>query len=533
MRPPTHRTHEERGMRYVEPGAFTAADDLWTRLSMNYTRLEQEKYWPQNVYQRERQAQKWPGDIEGRTLLSWVALARATGRAPRYVGPMLERWGDEVNASGYFGREYGDDISEQQLSGHGWMLRALAELDRYDPGAGAADRANTIVERLFLPTRGAYRAYPIDPAGREAAGEYSGTHQKRVGRWILSTDVGCFAIGMSGLVDAWERFRDDRYTALIDEMLERFLEIDLASIRAQTHATMTGCRAILKLAEARAEARGEACGDAALVAQAESRFRLYVDSALTETYANYNWFGRPQWTEPCAVVDSVMVAMDLYRLTRKPEYVEFAQLAYFNALGHGQRSNGGFGCDNCVGGDGETDLFFKTTESHWCCTMRGSEGLARVAQYQIAEVDDGLLLPFGLPGEYRSGPTHLVVRSGYPKAAEWTFENRGSQPLSIRLFVPTWVTVSGAGSPVGADRLLAVVVPAGGSAVVSGSLIESTRPVHSATTTSAPSLSGYGVRTRGPLFLADYPDGAGPICDDYLRHDMRVEGSRKAFLVPG
>ena len=527
-------------MTYGEPGAFRPADDLWTRLSLNYTRLEQEKYWPQNVYQRERQEQKWPGDIEGRTLLSWVLLGQATGRSPRYLEPMLDRWNDEVNAAGYFGRDYGDDISEQQLSGHGWMLRALAELERYHPNARAEERANPIIEKLFLPTHGQYASYPIDPAGREAAGEYSGSHLKRVGRWVLSTDVGCFAIGLSGLVDAWVQFgTDPRYRALIDEMLERFLAIDLVAIRAQTHATLTGCRAILKLSDT--------LGDPALVAEAEARFRLYTDTALTETHSNYNWFGRPQWTEPCAVVDSVMVAMELYRKTGTPDYVEFAQLAYFNALGHGQRSNGGFGCDNCVGGDGEVDLFFKTPESHWCCTMRGSEGLARVAQYQVVHDDTGVILPFGLPGEYRSHEEHLVIASGYPRSADWTIENRGGDPLDVRLFVPRWVELESvspgaAVSPresttadvdgLGADRLLSLTVPPAGTVSVKGSLIESTRPVLGATVARDGGLSDRVVRCRGPLYLADYPDGPAPICDDYLRNDMRIDGSRKRFLVP-
>ena len=33
---------------------FFASGDLWTRLNKNYARLEESKYYPDNVYRRER-----------------------------------------------------------------------------------------------------------------------------------------------------------------------------------------------------------------------------------------------------------------------------------------------------------------------------------------------------------------------------------------------------------------------------------------------------------------------------------------------
>ena len=86
-------------------GTFSPSGDLWTRLHRNFARLEEEKYWPQNVFQRERAFEKWPGDIEGRTLLSWCMLAQATGREPRYLEETLRRWPSELNERGYFGKD--------------------------------------------------------------------------------------------------------------------------------------------------------------------------------------------------------------------------------------------------------------------------------------------------------------------------------------------------------------------------------------------------------------------------------------------
>jgi len=503
-------------------GQFIPSNDLWTRLSLNFARLEEGKYYPENVYRREKEAKKWPGDTEGRTLLAWILLQQACGRPARYLDAMLERWPDEVNEHGYFGHIYTDGISEQQLSSHGWVLQALAELERLRPDGPARKLAGPIIENLFLPTEGAYVNYPSSPADREEAGEYSGSHLKQLGAWILSTDVGCFAIGMTGLIDATIALGlEDQTSTLIDEMLASFLAIDLEALRAQTHATLTACRGMIQW--------GRHTGSASLFEAARERYKLYTAKAWTETYGNYNWFGRPQWTEPCAMVDSLMVAMELWRFFEADEFLHDAQWIWFNGLGHGQRSNGGFGCDNCPGADGETELFFRTEESHWCCTMRGSEGLARMSQYQVVRDETGtLLLPFGLPGDYRDGDCAFSVRSGYPHAAAWTFCNIGTVPLSLKLFVPDWVD----GVDHDGDGWLELDLQPKEERMIDGALRADERPLLASTKSIAPDLSAeLKLRLQGPLVLARYGEDWQPIANDYLRNDMTKAASRKTLLA--
>ncbi|MGF1451956.1 MAG: hypothetical protein ACFB21_07785 [Opitutales bacterium] len=517
-------------MRFCDFGEFLPTGDLWTRLCRNYARLEEETYYPENVFKREGVNTKWPGDAEGRTLLAWVLLGQATGRAPRYLAGTLARWPHEVNEAGYFGRQYSDGISEQQLSGHGWVLQALAELERWLPEGPAWQRAQPIIDNLFLPTADAYAQYSIDPSQREAAGEYSGSHLKQLGPWILSTDVGCFAVGMAGLIDACEAFgQQTRLKTLIEAMLGRFLAIDLVTIQAQTHATLTGCRALLRWARLTRQAD--------LVDEVAKRFELFTATAWSETYANFNWFDRPKWTEPCAVVDALMVAMELWRLTSTTTYLQQAQVIWFNALGHGQRANGGFGCDNCPGADGSTELAFSVPEAHWCCTMRGAEGLARMTQYCAAREGDSLFLPFGLPGDYMAGESRLSVHTSYPRNATWHLANGGSEALPVALFLPPWI----AGIPErGDDGWLRLTVPAGEVVEINGHLTEGERPLLPPTTrfaeqhgVSAVTGQPLAVRYRGPLLLADYGGGDWrPIADDFLRHDLRKETSAKTLLTP-
>ncbi|MBK1879730.1 beta-L-arabinofuranosidase domain-containing protein [Pelagicoccus mobilis] len=527
-------------MSFSPLGAFTPTKDLWNRLQRNFNRLEEEKFWPQNIFQREKAFERWPGDIEGRTLLGWVLLSQATGHAPRYLEETLRLWPSELNERGYYGRIYDDGISEQQLSSHGWVLQALAELHRWDPESPAREFALPIINNLFLPTKGAYKKYPIEPSSRESGGSYSGSHLKQVGEWILSTDVGCFTIGMTGLIDATEAFGlRDELSPLIEEMIGRFLEMDLDLIQAQTHATLTACRGVIRWAKL--------TGRSELMEEIERRYRLYIDLAWTETHANFNWFGRPQWTEPCAVVDSLMVAMELWLHTKDDVLLEQAQLIWFNALGHGQRSNGGFGCDNCPGSDGELDLFYKTDESHWCCTMRGAEGLARMSQFQAIVDGDTLYLPFLLPGDYEWDGLKLSIESEYPHEAKMTLRvvNNESSVKRLKLFIPHWWTEAKSSAGGLDDGWCTVSLHECEDVSLSGVLDSGYREILSSTRQFA-EAKGHAqafvgrVAYHGPLVLATKAgradeekdtDELEPIFTNYLSDTMDTERSYRRLIL--
>ena len=55
-------------------------------------------------------------------------------------------------------------------------------------------------------------------------------------------------------------------------------------------------------------------------------------------------------------------------------------------MGYAQRSNGGFGCDECIGSE-TAGVFLSTLENiyeaFWCCSMRGAEGLANAARLSV------------------------------------------------------------------------------------------------------------------------------------------------------
>ena len=413
--------------------------ELYQRAMKNFDRLETEIYYPENVFPEHHHASSagWPGDKEGRTILGLVLEAQATHRTPKYLDEMIRILPEKLNRKGYLGPVQGDTIDEQQLSGHGWLLRALCEYYQWKKDPQVKTYIAGIISNLALPTTGHHKNYPISPAGRvRDTGGMSGSSANVINNWKLSTDVGCDFIFMDGVVQAYALFPSEQLKALIDEMMARFFEMDLVGIKAQTHATLTGLRAVLRYYEI--------TGNKALLDEAEKRYQLYWNQAITENYENFNWFERPEWTEPCAIIDSYLLAVQLWQHTQSPVYLEDAHLIYYNAIGHTQRSNGGFGCDNCPG-PADHFLSVKADEAFWCCTMRGAEGLARSVQYSYFEKGDTLCIPAFYESSVTFNPTGIPVsidqQTNYPfdSNVRLTVHHPGkARRLNFRFFVPSW-----------------------------------------------------------------------------------------------
>lgn len=373
-------------------GEIQMNGELQTRIERNFNRLEEQKYQPDNVFLTMKQSGNWPGDTEGRTILGLVLDAQAAHRVPRFLEEIMRRIPEHLNEKGYMGPVYPDSLHEQQLSGNGWLLRGLCEYYLWKGKTETLQQIRTIVENLYMPGKGFYAKYPIDPNARmKDVGEASGATVQSQNRWMLSSDVGCVFIGMEGFLHAYQVLLQANgegkikipqneladFKSLAEEMIDRFLQIDLVGIKAQTHATLTACRGLVRFAET--------TGNDTYIKDAAKVFSLYVKQGMTESFGNYNWFDRfDTWTEPCAIVDSYMLAMQLWQHTQDMRYMEFAEEIYWNALCHAQRKNGGFGSDNCPGlSCKDSTLKVISKEAHWCCTMRGGEGLSRVAQYTV------------------------------------------------------------------------------------------------------------------------------------------------------
>ena len=436
--------NKENNMRYLPFDSVCARGEIGARAGLLYSRLESPMYRPEMIFTVETAG--WPGDWEGRTILALTLLAQTTGKEPAYLDTIVEQLEDHCNEKGYMRQilENGD-VDEQQLSGHSWLLRGLCEYYLFrksnpDLSQPVLKRIETIAENLFLNAAGRYNEYPIRPEDRVDDGKESGHIGKKVGHWYLSSDTGCAYIPLDGvshayvLLDQFSANRNlvDRLSTLLDEMISNFYKIPFLEICVQTHATLTACRGIMRLYEHD--------GDPEKLDFVKRIFKLYCDEGMTANYANYNWFGKPEWTEPCAVIDSFMLAAQLYAHTGKMQYAEKAQRILYNGLYAGQRANGGFGTDTCAGAESKTENYLlkcSSYEAYWCCSMRGGEGLAAVSRYCILEKEDNsAVILYPVEGIYTVHGVKLLIQTAYPLEDTVTvriLENPDRIPLNLTL----------------------------------------------------------------------------------------------------
>lgn len=348
--------------------------ELNTRIALNCRRLSEGDYYHiEQVFSPSDY--EWYGDKEGRALLAFVSHYKINGVTIPCMAQMLEQLDDHLNPHGFFGPVFEDKIHEEQLSGHSWLLRGLCEHYEVFGDAFSKQAVLRIAENLYLPKMGRFSSYPIDRETSDEGG-VSGSGIGTVGDWILSSDVGCAFMSIDGLSHAYAVTKDERIRQLVDEMIAVFLGIDKVRLKAQTHCTLTAARGMMRMYHQ--------TGAVTYLNGAETVLDLYMNGGgVSATYQNLNWWGRADtWTEPCAIVDSLMLATELYKVTKKPAYRTFAARVYHNGLATAQRPNGGAGTDSVVLDGAEDTLYAKMYEAFFCCTMRLAEGLWYIHENQ-------------------------------------------------------------------------------------------------------------------------------------------------------
>lgn len=413
--------------------------DLNRRLLMNFDRLEQPDYRAQTIL-AEIDKTDWPGDFPGRTILAWTALAEATGRPPQQLKALVDGLPAKFNAKGYLGKiQDPAAIDEQQLSGHAWLISGLCRYSAWSGDKRPLAWVRNMIQGLALPLRGKYAQYPRTPDSRNKRGAASGTLTGEVaGGWKTSTDIGCAFILLEGLVAADRVIPSPELEQVIKEAADSFLAMDLRAVKAQTHSSLSAARNLLLYETSHGMRQG-------WLPKIEAIYQIYREQAMSENEANWNWFERPDsWTEPCAVVDSFVLALGLWHATGQARYLNDAHCIFYNGLGYGQKPHGGFGCDTIAGQDGLM-IGNKIWDVTWCCNMRGAVGLASAAAARAAVQGDTLLFPFYATGRFKAGGWEIREQTGWPYSGKIKLELRhmAGTPKSLvkaGLFVPAGTT---------------------------------------------------------------------------------------------
>ena len=335
-------------------------------------RLKDNIYSSEQVWQPKEYP--WPADWEGRCLLALSCLNEILKEKNSYADTIVQELQQHVNEEGYMGAVLNkQEVDEQQLSGHGWLLRGLMAYYRQMHDSQSIMHAENIVHHLFLPIINCVNGYPLEKKEKKS-GAVSGHNNTVINGWRVSTDIGCVFISLDGLTDYYVVKPEAELKILIDKLIDKFCEVDKIAIKAQTHATLTATRAILRMYDYTGEER--------YLQIAQKEFENYLSYGMTDTYENFNWFGRPDtWTEPCAVVDSLILALRFWEMYQDDFYSTLARRIWFNGLSYCHRNNGGAGPNTCVTRE-QPVLKVSMFEAPFCCTMRYCEGLLYVMNHK-------------------------------------------------------------------------------------------------------------------------------------------------------
>ena len=341
-------------------------------IQASYLRFSESAQYQLPYVFNSRTAESWPGDWVGRTLLAFNHLYELTGKEIPAMHELVESIDAHINANGHLGAPFdGKHAKETLITGHLWYLRGFLRYAKNFKSEKAMDIAKRTVENLYLPLLPMFEVYPLKRSQQNDGG-IAGKSYDNINGWELSTDVGCGFMCLDGLVDYYEMTKDLRVFRLITRLIEIFDGIDFVACGFQTHCTLSTLRAILRFYEL--------TGDVRYFDMASAKFEIYLRRGMTLTYENFNWFGREKsWTEPCAVVDSLMLAVSFYRHTKEERYLTLARRIWFNGLQFCQRPDGGCGSNSCVTAE-EPVLSVRSLQNSFCCNMRYTEGLLEISK---------------------------------------------------------------------------------------------------------------------------------------------------------
>ncbi len=414
--------------------------ELQKRMVLNFSRLQDPEFTFKAVSTAST-VKDAPGDWIGRDILGLTLLSRVLHKdAPDNLKEIISRLPELFNEKGYIGPVLtSGEIDEGQVTGHNALIRGLSEYYLWKKDPQVLNYLQTMVTNLFIKNEELISKYPIETTEIKKADKVIGAAVGSTNVWKnLSSDTGQFFMTLDAITQFYQISPSKELKTTIETIINRFNQVDFVKVGYQTHSFLSALRGILRWFEI--------TGDRKYLAIVELRYAAYENLAMTENYENYNWFGRPLWTEACGVIDSFMLTAQLWKITKKNHYLHWSHLILYNAIYAGQRPNGGFGTNVCTRVVEKPILEAHSAyEAPWCCSMRGSEGLAQQAAYTMFTSKDEVIIPFyettNAELTFFDGALHISETSDYPYSgkSEFIIEKATTKKVkSVSFFIPHW-----------------------------------------------------------------------------------------------
>jgi hypothetical protein len=402
-------------------------DDLKIRTELNFKRMRDKIYCYPQVFDHN----SWPGDWEGRCLLSLCCMYKCFDKnrnkqkiIMKQIDGIIKHLDEYTNPEGYFGKSFdGKCVDEQQVSGNSWFIRGLLELYSITKDEKHLNRIKSILNNFYNPINKFYDSYPL--CEREDGGVGGHTINQIVNGWKVSSDIGCAFISLDSLSKCYEYIQEPKLKKCIENIIDVFVKINYVDLKCQTHAALSCCRGILKFYRLIKENK--------YLEIATKVFDDYLNFGMTKDYANINWFGRKDtWSEPCCIVDSYMIAINLFKISNDNRYLIIANRIYLNAIRNAQRSNGGVGCNTCLT-DTNSECKMYLYEAYFCCTMRFGEGLIYFRNNFFIEREKEFLITTINSLTYKNNKECIKIRGDIYNKKKMIINVNANKPVRIYL----------------------------------------------------------------------------------------------------
>lgn len=408
------------------PGTRAAAGDLDFRFALTLDRalhggppvFTDQFVLADAVPEPVRRFTDFSGDFSGRYLGALAMASRLTGRRAdaldRVVGQLVKL----QKADGHFGEAFGaDKLTERDMAtlwGNGRLLIGLLEYYRVEPSPAVLASARQLGDWLIqLGPR------LNSPAMREDFGD----------RASYANTYICWTQITEGMVALYRVIQDQRYLQLAEAVAANTRRFP----RQHCHGFLTSLRGILELYRV--------THDPAWLRQVEADVAGIAASGDVTAYGAVPEIlspdGRPR-DEGCAEADWVRLNLALWTSTGKRDYLEAAELTWFNEFSFNQFSTGDFGHRTAT----DAGIAPGCSRAWWCCTLHGLRAFPDVAEHAFhAEVST---LCYDLPVDGKGQVEGLTLRAdaslGQDASVKLTTEETDRREHALRVQRPAWAS---------------------------------------------------------------------------------------------
>jgi DUF1680 family protein len=373
-----------------------------------------------------RRFTEFSGDVSGRYL---DAMAAAT----RFAGLPAARWQPALDAvlklqkpDGHFGATFepgkATDMRMAMLWGNGRMLIGLLEAYEATHDARVLTAARKLGDFLLAeaPLMNSPATLKMFNDGKAAVGYI------------------CWTQNVEGLVRLHALTKDARYLALAREISER-TQFRPAQ---HSHGHLASLRGIVMLYETTGEAR--------YLKQVEEQYQAVIDTGnrLPEGAVPELYIPQMRRDEGCSEADWLRLSLALYRVTRKPAYLDEAERTLFNELAFNQFSNGDFGHRSRTEADVAPRPGFVSiggaAHAWWCCLFHGLRALEEVLGGVFVEQQGATAFVLPVDGHAKSAGVEWVSESSLEQNGRILIRaaTADGRKSALRVRVPGWAHVT-------------------------------------------------------------------------------------------